>query len=155
MSKRYLIVSAVIVLLLILGLGGWWYYKIYYNKFGNIMGGLAYPSEGNPAQQVCAINIRNSNFKFCTDTNSGQDKFNLKVPEGEYYVYASLKEQTGDLSPTYKAYYNQFVLCDLDIKCDDDRHHKALIPVKVENNKTVENINPYDWYDRNQLKLIK
>ncbi len=123
--------------------------------YGNIMGNLAYPSEGNPAQEVCAVNIQNSNLKFCIDTNDGQDSFNLKVPDGEYYVYTSLKKQMGDFVPAYRAYYNQFVLCGLETKCDDDQHHKTFIPVKIENSKTAENINPYDWYDRNQLKLIK
>ena len=148
MSKKYSIISIVIIALLILGFSGWWYYKNFYkyDKYGNITGSLAYPSEGNFAQHVCAVNIMNSDFKFCIDTNSGQDKFNLRVPEGEYYVYASLKEQVGDISPAYKAYYNQFVLCDLNVICDDDFHHEALVSVKVENNKTVENINPSDWY---------
>lgn len=156
MKKTFYIFIGIIIFVA-LGTSIWLYYKNFYKNstYGNITGNLGYPSHGNPAQQICAVNTQNSSFKFCLDTKGGQDKFNLRAPEGEYYVYASLKEQTGDVSPTYRAYYNQFVLCDLNVICDDEFHHQALIPVKVENGKTVKNVNPSDWYDEKKLREIK
>lgn len=65
----------------------------------------------------------------------GQEKFSLKVPAGEYFVYQIKADSV-------KAYYTEFVTCGLKAECPS---HKK-IPVKVEAGKTVT-ADPGDWYD--------
>ncbi len=145
---------AIIVLIIVIVAVGIFVYSRYFSDLvgkGVITGSVSYPSEVLPAQRICAENIKNSQSKYCVKTEDGQSVYQLEVPVGEYYVYSGLlKEVAGDIKTSYRAYYNEFVLCGLDIKCNDKTHHGAFIKVTVKPNGTSENINPQDWYDQSQ-----
>lgn len=115
-------------------------------KKGYIVGKLTYPSSGVPAEVgVCAELTSNTNIKTCT--TQIKDKkyltgvgFELEVEPGIYYVYAFYKDQ--------KAYYNQFVVCGLNVSCKD----RTKIPVIVKEGQIVDAM-PEDWYD--EVPVVK
>lgn len=111
---------------------------------GFIQGGLSYPSDYIPPDmKVCAKNLKTLK-SYCTDKHI-YDKnkykygvgYKLKVPVGSYYVSATTKALEGK-----PAYYTEFVTCGLNINCQS---HKK-IKVEVKSGKTVNDVNPWDWY---------
>lgn len=126
---------------------------------GTITGTPSYPSEGLPAdEKVCAVNITNTALVYCdnigqrqtkptcsvTDTNCQNPplvKFSIKVPAGEYYVYATAEKEL----PNYKAYYDQFAACGNSVNCSAEGH-KQYIKVAVTANAVIDNVDPSDWY---------
>ena len=61
----------------------------------------------------------------------------IKVPVGEYHVYAQVP--TGN---AYKAYYSKFVTCGLKAECPSH----SPISISVKKDTTTTGINPRDWY---------
>lgn len=115
---------------------------------GTISGKLGYPSDFTPAQVVCAEDVTDSSTTYCTDvipTQGGNPPYQLKVPAGTYYVYAKLTHQVGDISPSYRAYYNEMVRCGLQADCPTE-NHKQYIRVSMEVGDTITGIDPQDWY---------
>ncbi len=110
------------------------------NKTGVIEGALTYPAGGIPDDVgACAELASDTNIKICG--KQIKDKkyktgvgFKLEVESGVYYVYAFRGDK--------KAYYNQFVLCGLNISCKD--RTKIPVPVKAGQETTAM---PDDWYD--------
>ncbi len=105
---------------------------------GFILGSYSYPGEYIPADlKICAVSVRDSTAAYCTTTiNRKNFTYKLKLPIGEYYVYAETKDFAD------KAYYSEFVLCGMKASCPS---HKKII-VKVTAEKKTKNINPTDWY---------
>ena len=112
---------------------------------GYIAGLLSYPAEYLPADiKVCAINL-SSNMKYCTTRKNIKGlKYKMKLPVGEYNVYAESKQD--NYAP---AYYTDAVLCGLTVDCPS---HK-IITVKVEAGKTTKGVNPGDWYMDLDMKM--
>lgn len=115
------------------------------SKKGTIEGSLSFPSEVLPEDMtVCAENLI-SKESTCTKTHVTNPKYTygvgylLDVPAGEYYVYAKVI-----MFENYKAYYNKYVTCGIKVGCTDT----TPIVVKVEDGKTVSNIDPQDWYHK-------
>lgn len=116
---------------------------------GIITGALSYPSDFDfPRMIVCAEAV-DSRRIHCTDkriTNrrSGKVTYKLRVPTGDYYVFATI---VNDDDPAedyrgYKAYYSEFVKCGLSVDCPS---HKP-IKVTVRAGRTLTGIDPGDWY---------
>jgi len=108
-----------------------------------ISGSLSFPSETIPPMSVCAENLETSE-EICTSERIEDERFTfrvgykLTVPPGSYHVYASIPNDS------YRAYYNQFVVCGLSIDCPS---HQP-ITVNVAAGETVTGIDPQDWYNR-------
>ncbi len=128
-------------------------------QYGTITGSASYPSSGLPTdEQVCAVDITSSAKVYCDKigarqpaNNCGSDlsctppspvlKFSVKVPTGDYYVYATAEKEL----PNYKAYYDEYSKCGNSVNCPATGH-KQYIKVTVAANATVENADPGDWY---------
>jgi prepilin-type N-terminal cleavage/methylation domain-containing protein len=115
-------------------------------KDGTISGKLGYPS-GNAAQNVCAVSVINDKDATCISTSDGQDNYSIQVKPGDYYVYSSLRETLGDFTPSYKAYYDEFSKCGNSVDCPD-AGHKQYVKVTVTSGKSVNNVDPTDWYGK-------
>lgn len=128
-------------------------------KDGTITGNASYPSSHLPAdEQVCAMNITSPAKIYCDNigarqpTNTCTDmscvpptpdlKFTIKVPAGDYYVYATAEKE----QPTYKAYYDEYSKCGNSASCPATGH-KQYITVTVAADSVVTNIDPGDWYN--------
>ncbi len=105
---------------------------------------LSYPSDWIPADmKICAQNTTTQALICTTDhINSNQYTYwigyKLKVPVGNYYVYAQVQSWNNN----YKSYYSDFVICWLKAECPS---HNP-IQVSVTQNNISTNINPRDWY---------
>jgi hypothetical protein len=118
---------------------------------GIIEGSLAYPSEFIPPDmKVCAENIATKE-RFCTAKHlKGKqyqygEGYQLKVPPGEYLVYAYLPDpgQYGAGYPQdYRAYYSEFVKCGMRAECPSH----APVVVRVNSGEKHTGIDPQDWY---------
>lgn len=116
-----------------------------------IEGSLAYPSEFIPPDMtICAENIA-SKQRFCTAQHlKGKqyqygEGYKLKVPPGEYYVYAYLPDpgKYGASYPKdYRAYYSEFVKCGMRAECPSH----APVVVRVGSGEQLQGIDPQDWY---------
>lgn len=126
--------------------------------FGTITGNASYPSSRLPSdEKVCAEDVANSTKLYCDNIGvrqpannckaqnctppSSELEYSVKVPAGEYYVYATAEKEL----PNYKAYYNEYSKCGNSVNCPD-AGHKKYIKVTVAANATVENVDPGDWY---------
>lgn len=115
------------------------------NQIGAIEGELSYPSDYIPAIKTCAENILTKE-DFCTECKELVEKdqnkywickesnYKLDIPVGDYYVFSEVNG--------FKAYYSEFVTCGLSTNC---LSHDP-IKVTVKNGQTIPNINPSDWY---------
>ncbi len=114
-------------------------------KNGFVEGSLSYPSGGGIPKniQVCAETTQGFLIK-CTNTQIPDAKYqygigyNLELPEGGYYVYATTDKDAD------KVYYTEFVTCGLKYECPS--HEK--IEVVVKSGETTSNIDPGDWYNQ-------
>ncbi|MEX0895332.1 MAG: hypothetical protein WDZ94_00135 [Patescibacteria group bacterium] len=110
---------------------------------GTITGSLSFPSEVIPPMIICAETLE-SDDEFCTEDTIENDRFEyelgyeITVPVGQYYVYASLPNDP------YRAYYNEFVVCGLSVECES--HDKLIVEVAA--GEMVTDIDPQDWYNR-------
>ena len=117
---------------------------------GSISGSVSYPSEGIPAQRVCAVPVKGSDSDaVCVQTGDAPPApttFHIaKLAPGDYYVYAQLLDPTAygsEIPGTYKAYYDEFVRCGLRYDCKDT----SKIIVRVEAGADTPDIMPQDWY---------
>lgn len=107
-------------------------------KDSSISGKIGFPSEYLPEQRVCAVNIQDAK-EYCITTKV--QSFKIKVPAGNYNVYAMLTE--GDYG--YKAYYTEFIKCGQENDCGS---HDPVIVV-VSKGEEVTGIDPIDWYAGN------
>ena len=125
---------------------------------GTITGNASYPSSGLPSdEQVCAVDVSNIAKVYCDSVGARQPannctdlncvppspvlKFSVKVPTGDYHVYATAEKE----QPNYKAYYDEYSKCGNSVNCPATGH-KKYIKVTVTPNATVENADPGDWY---------
>ncbi len=109
---------------------------------GFVEGSLGYPSEEVPADiEVCAETL-DGEQRYCTQDKTEAEKYvygigyQLEVPAGDYYVSASRPQAGG-----FKGYYTEYVRCGMEQSC---LSHKP-IEVRVEQNRTTENIDLLDW----------
>ena len=116
---------------------------------GIITGALSYPSDFDfPRMIVCAEAIDAKRI-HCTDkriTNRRSRKvtYKLRVPTGDYYVFATIvnDDDPAEAYRGYKAYYSEFVKCGLSVNCPS---HEP-IKVTVRAGRTLTGIDPGDWY---------
>ncbi len=93
--------------------------------------------------EICAKNTETAET-LCTTKHIKDQKYTygtgykIEVPAGKYTVTAKLSEGN------FRGLYSEFVTCGL--KADCPSH--ALIIVPVEAGKTVNNIDPSDWYSQ-------
>jgi hypothetical protein len=126
------------------------------NNLGKITGTIIYPSEYLPMQRVCAESLQKVEQK-CIDTTS--KNFEMELPEGKYYVYVKGTLENGKFIESFdngiakKVYFNKYILqCMMkQISClvnnqVPQEYHTTLNVVNVETGKTIQNVNPWDWY---------
>jgi hypothetical protein len=114
---------------------------------GDISGTLTYPGESIPAMTICAMSTTDATKKFCVDHVPGTASvYTVTAPEGIYNVYASLKTQQGDITTSYKAYYDKYVTCGMSASCPASGHTQYL-PVTVTAGMTTDKVDPGDWYN--------
>jgi hypothetical protein len=108
--------------------------------YGWIAGEVSYPSDYLPDDlRVTAAPVRGGRL-YSTTRRKGA-KYQLSLPAGEYYVYATTKA-----TPTltgYKAYYTEFTTCGSSVDCPS---HKKIV-VRVRSKTGTYHIDPQDWYD--------
>jgi hypothetical protein len=117
---------------------------------GIIEGSLGYPSEFIPDMTICAENIATKE-RLCTAQHlKGKqyqygEGYKLKVPPGEYHVYAFLPDPAkigADYPKDYRAYYSEFVKCGMRSECTSH----APVVVRVRSGEHLKKIDPQDWY---------
>ena len=113
---------------------------------GTIQGTISFPSDAIPPDmRVCAIQIVGGK-EFCTTRKTKRGvlyAYSLKVPVGQYYVYASTNDRSaGDLRGS-KAFFTEFVKCGLHVRCRS--HEKVLVQVTLDS--VINGVNPHDWYE--------
>lgn len=95
-------------------------------------------------QMVCAELVDNSNKQYCVSVSAIQKKYSLNLPEGDYYVFATVLN-----NPEYteKAYYTEFVVCSNseENKTCSEKLRDNKVVIKVQADKKVENVDPVDW----------
>ena len=107
---------------------------------GTITGQLYYPSEGIPPLRIVAFNVDDLD-QFYMKEVALIDTYAIKVPPGTYFVLAYLLDP-GVMDPDFAGAYSQFVLCGLQVGCEDH----SLVPVVVPPGETVTEIDLADWY---------
>lgn len=113
------------------------------NIKGTIEGSLSYPSEGIPQSMIVCAENESLKDPICTSEKIKDAKYTygtgykLQVPEGKYFVYAKLPENS------YSAYYSEFVTCGLLASCKDH----TPIEVIVRGNQVTTEVDPQDWYN--------
>ncbi len=110
---------------------------------GRIAGTLIYPSEYVPADMRVVAEPVGGGRSYASNQKKLNPKnytynYAMSLPAGRYYVYALTRE-----NPGYRAYYNEFVTCGLNVNC----HSHAKLVVVVATGATTPNVNPHDWYD--------
>ena len=93
-----------------------------------------------PAERVVAWSTTDSSH-YSVDTLAGQSTYQLGVPTGTYTVVA-YSIGGGSFPAGLAGGYSQAVSCGLTASCTDH----TLIPVTVNADATLTNINPGDWY---------
>jgi len=147
----YSLIAAIV--LVAVGAGAWYFLAAPKESPvmpGSISGTVTFPSEGLPAQRVCAVPVNGVDAEaFCVDTNDESPTpadFSIKrLPPGGYFVYAQLKDPGAigsDIPTTFKAYYDEYVRCGLKYECKDT----TRIVVHVSAGADTPNILPHDWY---------
>lgn len=112
--------------------------------YGVISGKLGYPGESIPNMKICVENLDNKKI-ICTQLSPreyNEGKYHWQLPIGKYFIFAKLLKAQGKFDTNYRAYYSEFVTCGEKSTCQS---HEP-IAVTVENNMTLNNINPTDWY---------
>jgi hypothetical protein len=128
---------------------------------GAIRGMTDHPATPTPKMKVCSTNIANK-VDTCVDStpanNQTSGRYEIQVEPGDYQIYAAGIYDKNNRFNAFqqKMYYNKFVteclypMRKLDGDCAinpvPESLHTNVITVKVEPGKTVENINPWDWY---------
>jgi hypothetical protein len=107
---------------------------------GLITGTLTYPADAMPPERVVAWSTTDSSH-YSVDTVAGQATYELGVPTGTYAVVA-YSIGGGGFPNGLAGGYSQAVPCGLTASCTDH----TLMPVTVDADVTLTNINPGDWY---------
>ncbi len=103
---------------------------------GYIQGGLDFPTEPFPEyMKVFAYNL-DTEKEYWVDSG-GKKTYRLEVPPGRYHVYAFL-----DVMPTYRAYFNEFVVSGMEPGCGMGQP----VVVEVYPGQVTDGVNPVDWY---------
>jgi hypothetical protein len=106
------------------------------NAVGYIEGTYSFPADYIPKDmKIVAHNVETGD-EFDIQYK-GDAQYKMKVPVGEYFVYA----QTAEMEE-YRAYYTEFVTCGLSVDCPS--HNKIKVEVVAE--KTTVNVDAADWY---------
>ncbi len=122
---------------------------------GFIKGVLAHEKTPMPLGLLACAESKAGDKLFCMN-HQDNGNYELKVPAGEYYVFAMETcyppINNGRLSacPSNVAYYTEFVKCDPAEADNQCPHDKAL--VTVAGGATVENINPVDWFKEKKVQ---
>lgn len=127
---------------------------------GKITGKLTYPSDGIPlTMAVCvyptaasatarycsfdkAASLKTAGIAFALNYRSAS--YQITLPAGIYYLYATFpkgKAPTADYE-NYKAFYNEFVRCGMNVECTS----KRKIAVTVRSGRITSGITIGDWY---------
>ena len=122
-----------------------------YGSLGQISGkisGQIIISSSNISQYqlICAINVDNTNLKYCLTVSSVQQKFLLSLPEGSYNLVAQGLDGAGNPIVGFKGYYTEYVQCNIlgSGKCDSALSKKNISLV-VKSNIVLKNVDPIDW----------
>ena len=141
------------VLLVAIGAGAWYFFAAPKEALampGSISGTVIYPSEYIPPQRVCAVAVDGPDASaICVNTSDIPESNSVfkieKVPPGDYFVYAQLRDPASigsDIPGSFKAYYNEFVRCGLLYSCTDTTRIKVHVTAGVD----TPDIKPHDWY---------
>lgn len=103
---------------------------------GYIEGTYSFPADYIPKDMVIVAHNVETGDEFNIQY-SGETQYKIKVPVGEYFVFA----QTAEMED-YRAYYTDFVTCGLSVNCPS--HDKIKVEVVAE--KTTVNVDAADWY---------
>lgn len=117
---------------------------------GTITGTLSYPSSFLPDMRVVAFSLTDGKAYF---VNIDQPEYSIDVPAGTYYIVAYVHEGVAGETGEVDSYtldggtesaggYTEMVLCGLYVDCAPH----TLVPVIVEAGRTVEEVDPGDWY---------
>jgi len=106
------------------------------NAVGYIEGTYSFPADYIPKDMKIVAHNVVTGEEFDVHYN-GEAQYKMKVPVGEYFVYA----QTAEMEE-YRAYYTDFVTCGLSVNCPS--HNKIKVEVVAE--KTTVNVDAADWY---------
>jgi hypothetical protein len=124
---------------------------------GSISGGVGYPSEFLPAQDIYAISTDGSHFSVVETVTSQTAYVLLGLTAGDYFVLtaprqASIRGGATTGKPVYRfgAGYTRAVLCGLSVECTDH----TLVPVHVTAEMTVAGVDPTDWYNTDGYQVI-
>jgi len=111
-------------------------------SLGAIAGHLSFPSDCIPPLRVCALSTTDPSRYQCVITGSEQKTYRIdSVHPDDYYVLV-YRVSVNRLESRNPGAYSRMVLCGLKKDCTDH----ALIPVTITAGKTVNDINPADWY---------
>ena len=107
---------------------------------GTITGKLTFPSSYLPDDLlVCAQKV-SSKEVTCKGGFEGT-RYSIDLDPGSYFVWSQTNGMQG-----YRAFYTVAVPCGLTVECTD---HTPL-EVELGAGQTLEDIDPGDWYDRDQ-----
>jgi hypothetical protein len=113
-------------------------------RTGTIAGALGGPEGTAVAQRVCAFNLKDDK-EYCVQRLAGAADYAIKVPVGNYWVYASQP----DVPDGFRAYWSEAVSCGLKAECKDH----SPITVEVEAGGTIQ-ADPIDWGIQASMELF-
>jgi hypothetical protein len=121
------------------------------NCIGSIKGYIVYPGEGIPSDLIiCAIDTTTKKeYRDSSKVFSNKDNrfhFRITLPQGIYYVCAEADfVDTSKNTFRKRGFYTEFMEKKLYIKSGNASHNP--IPVKVDCDSIVENINVGDFWE--------
>lgn len=101
---------------------------------GTVSGVLGKVAGEYVADRVCAVSLKTEK-KHCVQILKSTPSYSIRVPEGEYWIYA----EDDDRDDGYKAYYSEHLLC-----TEGDCKDHTPIMVTVAQNEIAE-AHPKDW----------
>jgi hypothetical protein len=116
-------------------------------EYGYVNGTMTYPSDGIPGVMVaCGENIETTEIICTSKRDSWQTgvSYSLKLPQGKYYVYATILAGDASLAGMTgkRAYYTDYIRCGQAENC---KSH-AQIPVEVTAGESLDGIVVGDWW---------
>jgi hypothetical protein len=103
---------------------------------GTVRGDLSYPSDAIPEDlKVCWRNLQTEESD-CLKPSSDRS-YEIKLPEGEYHVWARPDSDT-----SFRGFYSAASKCGLSVDCLS--HRPLVVPVIAD--QTTSGIDPSDWY---------
>lgn len=101
---------------------------------GTVSGTLGKVAGEYVTDRVCAVNLKTEK-KHCVQILKNMPSYSIRLPEGEYWIYA----EDDDRDDGYKAYYSEYLLC-TESECKDH----TPVPVTVVQ-KEIAEAHPEDW----------